>query len=79
MKGLIHDLRSSLRAFDFLGSHLLSTVCFCRDFDFDSNDRWNAYKGNLEIPAGKSVEQTLNKVKAKWYKREIVSPCCLAQ
>ena len=42
-----------------------------RSFDFDGDERWQQYKMNLEIPLGR--ESALQKFKAKWYKREIVS------
>ena len=45
-----------------------------RAYDFESDPKWKAYQANLEIPAGVAVDQVLTKFKAKWYKREIVSP-----
>ena len=43
----------------------------CRSFDFEAQEGWRAYRLNLEIPPGK--EALLDKFRAKWYKREIVS------
>lgn len=44
-----------------------------RRFDFDSDERWQAYLCRATIPPG--MEE---RARAKWYKREIVSrPSCL--
>jgi len=46
---------------------------FCRDYDFAADDRWNRYRGGIEIPPGRNEEAILQKYKAKWYQREVVS------
>lgn len=45
----------------------------CRTFDFDGDERWKSYVMNLEIPPGRDKNAVIEKFKAKWYKREIVS------
>ena len=45
-----------------------------RAFDFEGNERWKKYVMNLEIPPGRDTSAVIERFKAKWYKREIVSP-----
>ncbi|KAK9809760.1 hypothetical protein WJX73_003583 [Symbiochloris irregularis] len=42
-----------------------------REFDFENHAGWRSYRAKLEIPAGTQVDQTLQKLKARWYQREI--------
>jgi hypothetical protein len=44
-----------------------------RLFDFDKSDEFKAYMRNVELPPG---DKALLKVKAKWYKRLVVSKHC---
>ena len=50
-----------------------ASVAPCRSFDFDGDKRWRQYETNIEVPPGRDREAVLQKFKAKWYKREIVS------
>jgi hypothetical protein len=44
-----------------------------RAFDFEGDERWKKYVMNLEIPPGRDTSAVIERFKAKWYKREIVS------
>lgn len=45
----------------------------CRLYDFEGNEKWRSYQANLELPAGRDATALIQKFKAKWYQREIVS------
>ena len=62
-----------------IGSRLsIAYLALCRTFDFDGDERWKSYVMNLEIPPGRDKNAVIDKFKAKWYKREIVSAQILA-
>eukprot|EP00878_Enallax_costatus_P015715 GHUV01016466.1.p1 GENE.GHUV01016466.1~~GHUV01016466.1.p1 ORF type:complete len:338 (+),score=109.49 GHUV01016466.1:456-1469(+) len=42
-------------------------------YDFDSNDDWKSHLRNVELPAGSAASAALQKVKAKWYKKNVDS------
>ena len=42
-----------------------------RTFDFDADERWQSYRQKLEFPAGSDEAALLQRMKKKWYKREI--------
>ncbi len=48
----------------------VSAVIF-RTFDFDADERWQSYRQKLEFPAGSDESALLQRMKQKWYKREI--------
>ncbi len=43
-----------------------------RTYEFDGDEKWLAYLNNVEI-IGTDREAAISKLKAKWYKRNIVS------
>lgn len=45
-------------------------------YDFDSNEDWKAHFRNVELPAGSAADAALLKVKAKWYKKNVVGAPC---
>ena len=49
----------------------------CREgfdqFDFEANTQWRQFRANLEIPMGTDMDAALLKLRAKWYKRHVVS------
>jgi hypothetical protein len=53
-------------------------VFHCRAFDFDSNEEWRAHLRNVELPAS-ATDVALLKVKAKWYKKVVVSSSFFAR
>ena len=42
-----------------------------RTFDFDADARWQSYRQKLEFPAGSDEATLLQRMKRKWYRREI--------
>ena len=42
-----------------------------RNFNFDADDRWQSYRQRLELPAGSDEAVVLQRMKRKWYRREI--------
>jgi hypothetical protein len=40
-------------------------------FSFDKDSRWEAYLQNIELP-GTNADAALLRVKAKWYKKNVV-------
>ena len=52
---------------------MLHTGCYCfiRSFDFDADERWQSYRQRLELPAGSDEAALLQRMKRKWYRREI--------
>lgn len=52
--------------------YILYIYILYRSYDFESNDEWHAYLRSVEIPAGADNTAALRKLKAKWYKRNVV-------
>ena len=53
-------------------TNLLNPALFLpRTFNFDADQRWQSYRQRLELPAGSDEASVLQRMKQKWYKREI--------
>ena len=79
LKGIVDlakafKLESCVSMVSYWIKDLGSGVCECRDYDFEGNPKWQQYKANLEIPVSANRDATVEKLKAKWYRREVVTP-----